>query len=89
VITDREVNAPGQKTKGQKRYPYDLHPEYKQRYFALIDARGKYVLALRLTCLGTVLMPLTTTRSQASSIQADSVRPDSSAERATKLGGAG
>ena len=46
VITDREVDALGQKTDGQKRYPYYLHPEYKQRYHALIEAFGKYVMTL-------------------------------------------
>jgi hypothetical protein len=46
VITDRKVNALGQKTDGQKRYPYYLHPEYKKRFFELIDAFGKYVTAL-------------------------------------------
>jgi hypothetical protein len=43
VITDREVNALGQKTDGQKKYPYYLHPEYKKRFVGLIDAFGKYV----------------------------------------------
>jgi hypothetical protein len=46
VITDREFNALGQRTDDQKRYPYYLHPEYKKRYFALIDAFGNYVMAL-------------------------------------------
>jgi len=46
VITDREVNALGQKTNGQKTYPYYLHPEYKKRFFGLIEAFGKYVNAL-------------------------------------------
>jgi hypothetical protein len=48
VITDRKVNALGQKTDGQKEYPYYLHPEYKQRFLGLIDAFGKYVSALPL-----------------------------------------
>ena len=43
VITDRKVNALGQKTDGQKRYPYYLHPEYKKRFMGLIDAFGEYV----------------------------------------------
>jgi hypothetical protein len=46
VITDRKVNALGEKTEGQKRYPYYLHPEYKSRFMGLIDAFGKYVTAL-------------------------------------------
>ncbi len=46
VITDRKVNALGEKTEGQKRYPYYLHPEYKNRFMGLIDAFGKYVTAL-------------------------------------------
>ena len=46
VITDRKVNALGQKTEGQKKYPYYLHPEYKNRFWGLIDAFGKYVSAL-------------------------------------------
>ena len=46
VITDRKVNALGEKTDGQKRYPYYLHPEYKNRFMGLIDAFGKYVTAL-------------------------------------------
>ncbi|VGO20707.1 hypothetical protein [Pontiella sulfatireligans] len=43
VITDRKVNALGQKTDGQKTYPYYLHPEYKNRFMGLIDAFGEYV----------------------------------------------
>jgi hypothetical protein len=46
VITDRKVNALGQKTDGQKEYPYYLHPEYRKRFSELIDAFGKYVTAL-------------------------------------------
>jgi hypothetical protein len=46
VITDRKVNALGQKTDAQKKYPYYLHPEYKKRFMGLIDAFGKYVTAL-------------------------------------------
>ena len=46
VITDRKVNALGQKTDGQREYPYYLHPEYKARFLGLIDAFGKYVSAL-------------------------------------------
>ena len=46
VITNRSVNALGQKTDGQKEYPYYLHPEYKKRFMGLIDAFGKYVSAL-------------------------------------------
>lgn len=46
VITNRNVNALGQKTDGQKEYPYYLHPEYKKRFLGLIDAFGKYVSAL-------------------------------------------
>ena len=46
VITDRAVNALGQKTDKQSRYPYYLHPEYKNRFLGLIDAFGKYVNAL-------------------------------------------
>ena len=48
VITDRKVNALGQKTDGQKEYPYYLHPEYKERFLGLIDAFGKYVATLPL-----------------------------------------
>lgn len=43
VITDRSVNALGQKTDNQKKYPYYLHPEYKKRFFALITAFGNYI----------------------------------------------
>lgn len=46
VITNRNVNALGQKTDRQKEYPYYLHPEYKKRFMGLIDAFGKYVSAL-------------------------------------------
>ena len=46
VITNRNVNALGQKTDGQKEYPYYLHPEYKKSFMGLIDAFGKYVSAL-------------------------------------------
>jgi hypothetical protein len=46
VITDRKVNALGQKTDGQKKYPYYLHPEYKKGFFSLITAFGSYVSAL-------------------------------------------
>ena len=46
VITDRKVNALGQKTDNQKKYPYYLHPEYKKRFFSLITAFGSYVKAL-------------------------------------------
>ena len=43
VITDREVNALGQRTDEQKKYPYYLHSEYKNRFMELIDALGKYL----------------------------------------------
>ena len=46
VITNRNVNALGQKTEWQKEYPYYLHPEYKKRFLGRIDAFGKYVSAL-------------------------------------------
>ena len=46
VATDREVNALGEKTDKQSRYPYYLHPEYKKGFFALIGAFGKYVNTL-------------------------------------------
>ena len=46
VITDRTVNALGQKTDKQKRYPYYLHPEYKKGFLGLIDAFGNYIKTL-------------------------------------------
>jgi hypothetical protein len=46
VNTDRKVNPFGQKMDGKNRHPYYLHPEYKSRYLGLIDAFGKYVMAL-------------------------------------------
>jgi hypothetical protein len=47
VVTDREVNALGRKT-DEKTYPYYFAQEYKDRFFALIDAFGGYVAALPL-----------------------------------------
>lgn len=47
VYTDRDVNPLGRKmSKEQNRFPYYLAPEYKTRFFDLIDAFGKYVNAL-------------------------------------------
>jgi hypothetical protein len=46
VITDRKFNALGQRTDGQKAYPYYFHPEYKFRFGELIDAFGTYVKKL-------------------------------------------
>ena len=47
VYTDREVNPLGQKmSKEDNLHPYYLHPEYKRRFFALIDAFGDYVNGL-------------------------------------------
>lgn len=44
VYTDREVNPLGRKmSKEDNLHPYYLHPEYKSRFFALIDAFGGYV----------------------------------------------
>jgi len=44
VYTDREVNPLGRKlSKEDNLHPYYLHPEYKTRFFSLIDAFGKYV----------------------------------------------
>ena len=46
VTTDRSVNALGQKTDKQKKYPYYLHPEYKMAFLGLIDAFGIYIKTL-------------------------------------------
>lgn len=46
VITDRSVNALGKKTDNQKKYPYYLHQEYKNRFFGLITAFGNYIKEL-------------------------------------------
>lgn len=44
VYSDRDVNPLGQKmSKEQNRFPYYLDPQYKQRFFELIDAFGDYV----------------------------------------------
>ena len=43
VTTDRTVNALGEPTTSQSRYPYYFAPEYRNRFFALIDALGGYV----------------------------------------------
>jgi len=44
VYTDREVNPLGRKMgKENNLHPYFLHPEYKRRFFQLIDAFGEYV----------------------------------------------
>ena len=44
VYSDREVNPLGHKmSKEQNRFPYYLAPQYKQRFFELIDAFGDYV----------------------------------------------
>jgi hypothetical protein len=47
VYTDRERNALGRVvSQEQNRFPYYFHPEYKKRFFDLIDAFGKYVADL-------------------------------------------
>jgi hypothetical protein len=47
VYTDREVNPLGHRmSKEDNLHPYYLHPEYKDRFFALIDACGEYVSGL-------------------------------------------
>ena len=46
VTTDRDVNALGQKTNKQSKYPTYLHPEYKKAFFGLIDAFGSYINSL-------------------------------------------
>ena len=46
VTTDRTVNALGQKTDKQSKYPYYLHPEYKKAFHGLIDAFGSYIKTL-------------------------------------------
>ncbi len=44
VYSDREVNPLGDKmSKEQNLFPYYLAPQYKQRFFELIDAFGDYV----------------------------------------------
>ena len=44
VYSDRDINPLGQKmSKEQNRFPYYLAPQYKQRFFELIDAFGDYV----------------------------------------------
>jgi hypothetical protein len=44
VYTDREVNPLGHKmSKDDNLHPYYLHPEYKRRFFQLVDAFGEYV----------------------------------------------
>jgi hypothetical protein len=44
VYSDREVNPLGHKmSKEQNRFPYYLAPEYKTRFFDLVDAFGDYV----------------------------------------------
>jgi hypothetical protein len=44
VYTDREVNPLGRKlSKEDNLHPFYLHPEYKKRFFALVDAFGAYV----------------------------------------------
>ena len=44
VYSDREVNPLGQKMSlEQNRFPYYLAPQYKKRFFELIDAFGDYV----------------------------------------------
>lgn len=46
VKTDRNVNALGKTTDKQSAYPYYLNSEYKKRFHGLIEAFGKYVMAL-------------------------------------------
>jgi hypothetical protein len=46
VTTDRTVNALGQKTDKQSKYPYYPHPEYKKAFHGLIDAFGSYIKTL-------------------------------------------
>ena len=47
VYTDRAVNPLGQKmSKEKNRFPYYQHPEYKTRFFKLIEAFGAYVRGL-------------------------------------------
>ncbi len=44
VYSDRDVNPLGQKMSlEQNRFPYYLAPQYKKRFFELIDAFGDYV----------------------------------------------
>jgi len=44
VYTDRKVNPLGRKmSKEDNLHPFYLHPEYKERFFALIDAFAAYV----------------------------------------------
>jgi len=44
VYTDREVDPFGRKMgKEDNLHPYYLHPEYKRRFFQMIDAFGEYV----------------------------------------------
>jgi hypothetical protein len=47
VYTDRAVNPLGRKmSKEDNLHPFYLHPNYKERFFALIDAFGEYVTGL-------------------------------------------
>ena len=47
VYTDREVDPLGKEmSKEDNLHPYYVHPEYKQSFFALIDALGDYVNGL-------------------------------------------
>ena len=47
VYTDRKVDPLGRKmSKEDNLHPYYLHPEYKRRFFSLIDAFGAYVNGL-------------------------------------------
>jgi len=47
VYTDREVDPLGRKmNKEDNLHPFYLHPEYKKRFFALVDAFGAYVNGL-------------------------------------------
>ena len=47
VYTDRKVDPLGHKmSKDDNLHPFYLHPEYKKRFFALVDAFGAYVHAL-------------------------------------------
>jgi hypothetical protein len=56
VYTDRDVDPLGRKlNKEDNLHPYYLHPEYKERFFALIDAYGKYVAALPPELRGRIL----------------------------------
>jgi len=47
VYTDRAVNPLGKKmSKENNLHPYYLHPEFKKRFFKLIDAFGNYINSL-------------------------------------------